>query len=109
MYLPRMMPSMSNTPTLTCGSSRSSTIARASAAVLTWRGSMHCSGSDRCPRVLPGSAVTVSILRRAVAFRLRMAVLALGERELLLGRQHQLVPADEREVQHAEHVPDAAP
>ena len=41
MYLPRRMPSTSNTPTLTCVSPRSETIARASAAVLTLRGSMR--------------------------------------------------------------------
>src|SRR5690348_224 len=38
MYLPRMTPSLSNTPTLTCSSFRSSTILRASAAVLTFSG-----------------------------------------------------------------------
>ena len=53
----------------------------------------------------PGPRVT-SDLRRPVAFPLGMTVLALGERELFLGREHELVTADEREVQDAEHVPD---
>ena len=39
-YLPRSTPSMSWTPTLTWSSPRSLKICRASAAVLTWRGSI---------------------------------------------------------------------
>src|SRR4029453_13614448 len=91
MYLPRMMPSTSNTPTLTCVRLRCSTIALASAIVLTLRGSII-------------DQYLVSHLRRAVAFALRMAVVAAGDRELFLGREHELVPADEGEVQEAEHV-----
>src|SRR5690349_13255088 len=41
MYLPRRMPSMSWTPTLTWVSPRCLTIFSASAAVLTWRGSIQ--------------------------------------------------------------------
>src|SRR6185436_19474816 len=91
-YLPRMMPSTSNTPTLTCESLRCSTIAFASAIVFTCRGSII---------FFPGQLH----LGRAVAFALRMAVLAAGEREFFLGRKHELVPSDEGEVQDAEHVP----
>src|SRR4029453_5316474 len=92
MYLPRMMPSTSNTPTLTCVRLRCSTIALASAIVLTLRGSII-------------DQYLVSHLGRAVAFALGMAVVAAGDRELFLGREHELVPADEGEVQDAEHIP----
>src|SRR5882672_3048459 len=57
-----------------------------------------------CGAKLPRSASSgfdLGHAGRSVALRLRVAVLAQGERELFLGRQHQTVPADEGEVKDA--------
>ena len=45
-------------------------------------------------------------MRLAIAFRLRMAVAATRERKLLLRGQHQPMPADEGEVENAQHKVD---
>src|SRR3990172_1395493 len=46
---------------------------------------------------------------RPVPLRFGMSVLALGECELLLRREHQLVPSRYREVDDAEYEPDRRP
>src|SRR5262245_26778477 len=78
MYLPRRMPSMSNAPTFTCVRLRSETIARASAADLTFRGSISS----------------------GVAF------LTLGHRELFFRREDQLVAPVEGEIKQPQHIED---
>src|SRR5215207_1616472 len=92
MYLPRMMPSTSVRPIFTKGRSRLRTYSRASAAFLILGASIR--------RTLTGRGKGARRMRAPEGLVGLVLTFALGERELLLRREDELVASDQQEVGH---------